>query len=120
MVPALFSAPMPLPWKSVPAAGHLRSMRVSRSKSVAFQTRAWTPRCIALQRGFPVKRASPLRGGKTAFIVRAAAQPAVGDDESYQLDISPEKAVLAASTAEGALHGLETFAQLIRTGPRRI
>lgn len=39
--------------------------------------------------------------------------PALGEDESYQLDISPDGARLNATTVIGALHGLETFAQLI-------
>lgn len=54
---------------------------------------------------------------RTALTVecRAAgpAAPTLGEDESYQLDISPEGARLTAPTVAGALHGLETFVQWI-------
>ncbi len=40
-----------------------------------------------------------------------------GDDESYQLDVSPEGARLKAPAGTGALRGLETFVQLIEPGP---
>ena len=112
-VPLLFSAPMPMPWKSVPASGHLlidRSFAVevrgfSDSRVDAAVNRL-TAR-IARQTGIPIV------GGKNALVVETAPD---GGDESYRLDISPQQAVLAASTAEGALHGLETFAQLIEPG----
>jgi hexosaminidase len=113
LVPALFSAPMPVPWKSVPAPGRLlidSSFAVEvhgfSDSRVDAAVRRFTAR-IARQTGIPII------GGKTALIVEAAP---TGADESYQLDISAEKAVLTASTVEGALHGLETFAQLISPG----
>ncbi len=43
--------------------------------------------------------------------------PALGEDESYTLDISDAEARIKAATAEGAIHGLATFAQLIQPGP---
>ena len=43
--------------------------------------------------------------------------PALGEDESYTLDAAPSGARIRAATVEGALHGLETFAQLIQAGP---
>jgi hexosaminidase len=45
--------------------------------------------------------------------------PALGEDESYTLDVSEKQAVLRAQTVVGALRGLETFLQLLegdRTG----
>jgi hexosaminidase len=42
--------------------------------------------------------------------------PTLGEDESYQLDITPDGARLTAATSTGALRGLETFAQLIAPG----
>ncbi len=39
--------------------------------------------------------------------------PTLGEDESYTLDVTPEGALLKAPTRAGALHGLETFAQLV-------
>jgi hexosaminidase len=43
--------------------------------------------------------------------------PALGEDESYVLDVSDTGARIQAATAEGAIHGLATFAQLIQPGP---
>ncbi len=43
----------------------------------------------------------------------ATAYPALGDDESYQLDVTPAGARIAARTVTGALRGMETFIQLI-------
>ena len=45
-----------------------------------------------------------------------AAYPALGEDESYTLDISAEGARLHAPVPAGVLHGLGTFAQLIAAG----
>jgi hexosaminidase len=39
--------------------------------------------------------------------------PTLGEDESYKLDVSPEGARIQAPTVDGALHGLETFSQLV-------
>jgi hexosaminidase len=41
----------------------------------------------------------------------------LGEDESYTLDVSDAEAHIKAATAEGAMHGLATFAQLIQPGP---
>ncbi|MGO9258931.1 MAG: beta-N-acetylhexosaminidase [Bryobacteraceae bacterium] len=43
--------------------------------------------------------------------------PSLGEDESYTLDVSDAEARIKAATAEGAIHGLATFAQLILPGP---
>jgi hexosaminidase len=43
--------------------------------------------------------------------------PSLSDDESYQLDVTPAGARLKAATGAGALHGLETLAQLMEPGP---
>ena len=43
--------------------------------------------------------------------------PTLGEDESYTLDVSGSAARIHAATAEGAIHGLATFAQLILPGP---
>jgi hexosaminidase len=39
------------------------------------------------------------------------------EDESYRLDVTPQRARIAASTPVGALHGIETFLQLVSPGP---
>lgn len=41
------------------------------------------------------------------------AIPRLGDDESYNLEISPTQAKLTAPTTVGAMRGLETFLQLL-------
>jgi hexosaminidase len=43
--------------------------------------------------------------------------PSLGEDESYTLDVSGTDAHIRAATAEGAIHGLATLAQLIQPGP---
>jgi len=47
----------------------------------------------------------------------AAAYPVLGEDESYVLDVSDREARIQTATAEGAIHALNTFAQLIQPGP---
>ena len=42
--------------------------------------------------------------------------PALGEDESYTLDVTSEGALLKAPTRAGAMHGLETFGQLVTLG----
>jgi hexosaminidase len=56
----------------------------------------------------------PIQGGRIALQVECGPD---GDDESYQLDVSPEGARLKAPAGTGALRGLETFVQLIEPGP---
>ena len=60
-------------------------------------------------------------GVKASLVVslerKAAALPQLGDDESYSLEISATGARLNAATRFGAIHGLQTFLQLVQTGP---
>jgi hexosaminidase len=56
----------------------------------------------------------PILGGERAVLTiecRGAGpdSPTLGEDESYQLDITREGAQLAAPMATGVLRGLETF-----------
>ena len=48
---------------------------------------------------------------------RGSEYPALGEDESYRLEVTSGGAFLQANTVTGVLHGLETFAQLIAPGP---
>jgi hexosaminidase len=41
----------------------------------------------------------------------------LGEDESYTLEVTPARATLSAPTPLGALHGLQTFLQLVQITP---
>jgi hexosaminidase len=73
---------------------------------------------VARQTGIPIVTTSVKR---VTLLVecreRGNDYPTLGEDESYQLDITTTGARLRANTATGVLHGLETFAQLIGPGP---
>ncbi len=74
---------------------------------------------------FPRQPAGPDVAGEpaTAALViecgaASAAVPALGEDESYTLTVTPEHAVLRAPTTLGVLHGTETFLQLLQADAR--
>jgi len=75
-----------------------------------FQARVWHQTGI-----FP----SPAGPAPTLAIACApcTASPVLGEDESYTLDVTSSGASLKSATVSGALHGLETFLQLIEPGP---
>ena len=59
-------------------------------------------------------------GSSSTFAITCApctASLALGEDESYTLDVTPSGATLKSATMTGALHGMETFLQLIQPGP---
>jgi len=47
----------------------------------------------------------------------SAGEERVGEDESYQLRVTSSEGSLSAPTSLGILHGLQTFLQLVHTGP---
>ncbi|HJZ95843.1 MAG TPA: family 20 glycosylhydrolase, partial [Candidatus Solibacter sp.] len=55
--------------------------------------------------------------GSVALRIDCAAKgpdvPTLGEDESYTLDVTPNGAMLKAPTFAGAMHGIETFIQLV-------
>jgi hexosaminidase len=59
----------------------------------------------------------PVKGEKATLVVRTErdSKPVqeVGEDESYTLEITTSGATIAAPTDLGALHGLQTFLQLV-------
>jgi hexosaminidase len=62
-----------------------------------------------------------LKSAKPALTVEcrepAADVPTLGENESYQLDVTGDGARIVARTCIGAMRGMETFAQLISPGP---
>lgn len=70
---------------------------------------------IARQTGIPMMGGS---GVKLTVECRArgAEYPALGEDESYTLDVSSSGAAIQAATGAGALRALETFAQAVAPG----
>jgi hexosaminidase len=75
---------------------------------------------LSRQTGMAIPRAKPRAGGRATLRVecaaRAGAYPVLGEDESYQLTVAPGGALLKAATVDGAMRGLETFAQLVESG----
>jgi len=73
---------------------------------------------LSRQTGIPFR---PKTGEAATLTVRAEkgleAVQKLGEDESYQLAVSASGAQLAAPTSLGALHGLETFLQLVTITP---
>ena len=63
----------------------------------------------------------PATASNATLVIRAEnAGPKVqelGEDESYTLEVTPSRASLTAQNDLGALHGLQTFLQLIETTP---
>ncbi len=73
---------------------------------------------LSVQTGIPFR---PKDGAPATLTVHAdkGLEPVqkLGEDESYQLTISDSGAQLTAPTALGAMHGLETFLQLVTITP---
>ncbi len=115
---------MPMPAKMETASG---ALQIDSSFSVAAACadartdaaiKRFTAR-LAKQTGLPIPLANS-RGPVTLRVEcreRAPEYPALGEDESYQLDITASDARLIARTLTGVLRGLETFAQMVGPGP---
>jgi hexosaminidase len=77
-------------------------------------------RQLALQTGIPLAEAlhDPAHA-KLEIRCDSPGEPIqkLGEDESYRLEVTPQRAVLSAPNPLGILHGLETFLQLIEPGP---
>ncbi len=75
---------------------------------------------LSRQTGMAIPRGKPAAGRRATLRVECAARgplyPTLGEDESYQLEVASEGALLKAATVDGALRGLETFAQLVVPG----
>jgi hexosaminidase len=112
---------MPMPATVVSGAGSLKI-----DSSFAVQARGYSDARLDGAMRRLVARLSrqtgiEIRGAKTALWIECSASgpqyPALGEDESYRLDVSPESARIIAPTVTGALRGIETFAEWIDLGP---
>ena len=76
---------------------------------------------LSRQTGIPMLTPRPADASKATLRVDCAAAgpayPTLGEDESYTLDVTADGARLQSATIDGALHGLETFTQLVTLGP---
>ena len=70
---------------------------------------------LSRETGIPLSAGRPLAGRVTLTVEcgPGGRYPALGDDESYQLDVDASGARLSAPTVYGALDGIETFLQLV-------
>jgi hexosaminidase len=116
---------MPLPVKVDPLPGRLAidgSFSVAATGSTDLRLESALDRFVARisrQTGIPMLAARPADASRATLRVECgpgAADPSLGEDESYQLDVAPDGARLQAATVAGALHGLATFAQLVVPG----
>jgi hexosaminidase len=117
---------MPLPVKVETASGGLvvdGSFSVAATGYTDLRLEAALNRFaarISRQTGIPMLAARPPNASRATVRVecagRGAQDPSLGEDESYQLDVALDGARLKAATVAGALHGLETFAQLVGPG----
>jgi hexosaminidase len=117
---------MPLPAGAQSETG---SLGVDSSFSVAF-TGHTEPRLeragerflrqLARQTGLPLAL-TPAKTGKATLVIQAdhASKEIqeVGEDESYVLEVTATGAKLTAPTPLGAMHGLQTFLQLVDVSP---
>jgi hexosaminidase len=118
---AAFAEVMPLPAKTISGSGKL-SIDSSFSAITSGYSDARLQSAInrfvariSRQTGIPMQGAA-----KPTLAIECreggSEYPALGEDESYVLDVSALGAHLNAVTVTGALRGLETFAQLIGSG----
>jgi hexosaminidase len=115
---------MPLPASVQPGSGALpivQSFSVSITGVHDPALEAGVQRFVAQlsrQTGIPFR---PKAGSAARLTVHAdkalETVQKLGEDESYQLTVTDSSAQLTAPTTLGALHGLQTFLQLVTIGP---
>ncbi len=77
-------------------------------------------RQLSLQTGIPLAAKTPASAKPTLEIHTDHGSKEVqelGEDESYVLKVTPDGASLTAATPLGAMHGLQTFLQLVEVSP---
>lgn len=114
---------MPLPQKIEPAADG-KSLPVGRGLRVGWKgvrderLSAAVDRLLDRWEARTGKKFSPKSGVPLTIDCAAPSPlpPALGEDESYALDVSPAGVTLRSPTVTGGLRGLETLAQLLERG----
>jgi hexosaminidase len=114
----LMPAPVSLEWQTgrlvLDRRFSLGSIGIADSRIDAALARA--RRRLETQTG--VTLAARPAGAQATLVVEAKAASqavqAVGEDESYELTVTPRQARISAATPLGVLHGLETFLKLVR------
>jgi hexosaminidase len=117
---------MPMPVKVQPASGRFLidanfvvETVGSGSARVASAVQSFLAR-VSRQTGVVYAPVPPLPADARRLVIDCtggAEYPVPGEDESYVLDVSDTEAHIQAATADGAVHGLATFTQLIQPGP---
>jgi hexosaminidase len=116
---------MPAPWKAAAADGRLAitsGFSVAASGYTDARLESAMRRLVARvsrQTGIPISFSKATAANATLVIEcgqRGPEYPTLGEDETYQLDVSAQGSTIKAVTVTGALRGMETFAQLIGPG----
>jgi hexosaminidase len=127
--PSLFAAepvlmPMPVKVQAAPGRFAINANFVVETVGGANARLApavrWFLSRVSRQTGVLYAPAPPAAADARRLVIDCAGGPefpALGEDESYTLDVSDTEARIKAATAEGAIHALATFAQLIQPGP---
>lgn len=128
LLSSLFAAPawMPVPASVAPGSGRLKvdgSFRVLvKGQDVRLRKAALrTIRLLATETGIPFDDELGIGGAPATLTIDAAAPglpiPALEEDESYHLEVTPTGARIDAPTVIGAIRGLATFGQMVESGP---
>src|SRR5208337_3779506 len=114
---------MPQPAKLEPGSGRLvidGRFRVALDGYREPRLEAATARLLqrlSLETGIPFRNGLEIEPGKATLVLHCdhggEAVQSVREDESYQLDVTPQQARLSAPTPVGVLRGMETFLQLV-------
>jgi hexosaminidase len=114
---------MPRPTELEPSSGRLvidGSFRVALEGYQEPRLEAAAARLLrrlSLETGIPFRGGLENEPGKATLVLECdhagEAVQSVREDESYQLDVTPQQARLTAPTPVGALRGVETFLQLV-------
>src|SRR5262245_12498166 len=113
------NAVMPLPVTMTPGTGRMpidNGFQISISGASDARLQAAVVRAtlrVSRQTGIPFIGPRGSVGLRIECAAKGPDVPTLGEDESYTLDVTPNGATLKAPTIAGAIHGIETFIQLV-------